>query len=1212
MKKFYLKIFIIISILMVLILDPIQRTSKYYAQKNDNAKNFQTSKKTIINVPIDSRPVSRINFGDLVGATEYEYIEISDGLDNMGKNTDVEGKYAHGDHNKVWQELRKAIFSRDDENSDTIVLLNLSSYFFDGLIETRNWSAYDDMEGKISELETILSQYPNPKYYVIMPIPRIRPDFRTIEYPDGTNQNTKIATPVGFEDTQNIIDTSENSNSISFEEAVMIWQYTRGLQNCTDIEYSKMPKDLQTWCNTLYTEYGEFLENYWSIFTKTYEYIQKINELQLQPNINFEYIICCDDYENPRKKNNIPTNEYMEKYLYDDQNKFIRYSGAEQILREIEKKNSDTDKQNDINAVLWSGLDEIDHVILARELIKNNNTKMEIEFLDPVTKKELKDISEIWGYRGGYERENIGDSLTNRYNYINELCAGNNQEKIKLYIAIESANPMSEEEAKKAKQNVYDALKESKGQFTVGIVSNEMNKNYFNELCLGKEENGIFSFPSFTSWGTHDNSYGIAIANTTVHALLQKQIREEGMTKTLRERLKYYNKVKLRNILEDAVYNNIIKPQVDYNEQAIKDLLSSGLYKGYSLSKAIVYSNADPASGINLLKEYENNNMQIGNVQYVLEKPTINATNPWYRQYEVRVEIESISVKTKCEAKGHTEVIDKAEEATCTKTGLTEGKHCSVCNEVLLAQKETPALGHSWKEATCETPKTCERCGKTEGEALGHDWEKKWILGKFTSTGICTRCGEECKHEVWEKVTLDGHACKECDKYETHTWDSATGKCTKCQAQCTHTNWKAATCEEPKTCTTCGKTEGQSLGGHKWNATTGTCEVCKQKCTHNWEENGTECSICHMQCEHNIEKWLDNPDGDCHVGTCTICGSIFVENHTFGDVESATCEEDMKCTKCEYIEEKALGHDWDAETGKCKRCKKECTHEWNKETGICKICNMKCTHNWKEATCETAKTCERCGKTEGEALGHSWKEATCETAKTCKRCGKVEGKAKGHTEVIDKKVEPTCTQSGLTEGKHCSVCNKVLQAQTKISALGHDYKSVVTKPTTTKQGYTTHTCTRCGDSYKDSYTAPIEEPESLYIASSIYNVGDKYISKIKAKTTVKTLKEKLSTNATNVTISNKGTTLKETDYIGTGMKITFKLGEETKEYTLVVTGDITGDGKLQNGDLIKLVRYRVELITLEEPYKLAADVNGDGKVADSDIIKLARILVGIK
>lgn len=41
-------------------------------------------------------------------------------------------------------------------------------------------------------------------------------------------------------------------------------------------------------------------------------------------------------------------------------------------------------------------------------------------------------------------------------------------------------------------------------------------------------------------------------------------------------------------------------------------------------------------------------------------------------------------------AKGHTEVIDPAVAATYTSTGLTEGKHCSVCNTILIAQQETP------------------------------------------------------------------------------------------------------------------------------------------------------------------------------------------------------------------------------------------------------------------------------------------------------------------------------------------------------------------------------------------------------------------------------------------------------------------------------------------------------------------------------------------
>ena len=72
-----------------------------------------------------------------------------------------------------------------------------------------------------------------------------------------------------------------------------------------------------------------------------------------------------------------------------------------------------------------------------------------------------------------------------------------------------------------------------------------------------------------------------------------------------------------------------------------------------------------------------------------------------------------------------------------------------------------------------------------------------------------------------------------------------------------------------------------------------------------------------------------------------------------------------------------------------------------------------------------------------------------------------------------------CTNAGNTEYWICDDCGKYYsdEAMTTeiekdswvVDALGHDYESVVTAPTCEDDGYTTYTCSACGDTYVDDY-----------------------------------------------------------------------------------------------------------------------------------------------
>ena len=76
----------------------------------------------------------------------------------------------------------------------------------------------------------------------------------------------------------------------------------------------------------------------------------------------------------------------------------------------------------------------------------------------------------------------------------------------------------------------------------------------------------------------------------------------------------------------------------------------------------------------------------------------------------------------------------------------------------------------------------------------------------------------------------------------------------------------------------------------------------------------------------------------------------------------------------------------------------------------------------------------------------------------------------------------TCTAEGSQQRTATRTSNKG-RTETKtetagIPAKGHSYKDKVVAPTEKEQGYTLHTCSVCGSSYKDNYTPKVDGPET--------------------------------------------------------------------------------------------------------------------------------------
>ena len=474
-----------------------------------------------------------------------------------------------------------------------------------------------------------------------------------------------------------------------------------------------------------------------------------------------------------------------------------------------------------------------------------------------------------------------------------------------------------------------------------------------------------------------------------------------------------------------------------------------------------------------------------------------------------------------CKTKGCKEVINKAAhtyddgKVTTPATEETEGVMtyvCTVCGYEKTEKIDKLAHSHNLTkvnevEATCTASGTkayytCSGCDSIFSDAEGKN--------------------EISKPETIKKLDhVDDdkdHACDVCGTV-MGTHEAAEGKHT-----CDYCGEKVSDCadeDKDHACDVCGT----AMGTHEAAEGKHTCDYCGEKVSDCADEDKDHaCDVCGKvlsTCEENYDEGKVTTSATCtekgvKTYTCQVCGGTKTEDvpatgHTDenGDYECDDCHVTL-CVKHEEGEEVK-------ENEKAATCKAEGSYD------LVVYC-VKC----HETISRTSVTVDKLAHTPAEAVKENEVVATCKAegsydsvvyCSVCKEEISREKKTiakKAHTEVVDSAVAPTCTETGLTEGKHCSVCNEVIVAQKIVDTIdhtpsapveenmidstcstegsynsvvycsvcneklssetktiptkSHDYETEVTAPTCTEAGYTTYTCTACGDTYKEEGT----------------------------------------------------------------------------------------------------------------------------------------------
>jgi len=254
-------------------------------------------------------------------------------------------------------------------------------------------------------------------------------------------------------------------------------------------------------------------------------------------------------------------------------------------------------------------------------------------------------------------------------------------------------------------------------------------------------------------------------------------------------------------------------------------------------------------------------------------------------------------------------------------------------------------------------------------------------------------------------------------------------------------------------CTSCDLLQSLALEMHTLEQHEGKVPTCTE---YGWNPYVT-CDACGYTTYETLNKDPNNHDLVEHEGKAPTCMEYGWDAY-------------QTCTRCDYstYQKLPVQHDLVHHEGK----EWSCTEKGWLPYDTCNLCDYSTYRlvgpHFGELVAPKEPTCTEIG----------WRQYI-----KCSRCDSIlanyiELPASGHSPEANKSVvtKPTCTEDGYTTHT-CSVC-KVTYTADVVKAPGHSYKSVVTEPTCTEDGYTTYTCSVCEYTYTGDNVSKLKhDPE---------------------------------------------------------------------------------------------------------------------------------------